>query len=268
MRATIVPMPRRGNFFLIFLFFLSLSIATFLFFGSSVGVFISGLLEGSTNSIRSTSLSVYAATKGDSEIEKLKKQILSLQSQLAATKEQQKEINALRDQFATTNPESSRLLPAQIVGMKSYLPGYSLPEQFILDKGSNDGIKKGSVVIYKDILIGQIVDVKAHLSLVDLTFSKGFSITAVTSKTNALGVVKGKGSGELIIDNVVLSDELKKDDIVMTKGSVDTDGTGALPDLQIGKIISIEKKPSSLFQTAKLSLLLDVPRLTRVFVYR
>lgn len=233
-----------------------------------MGRMVSGFLEGPSNIVRSVSFTAYAVTTGSSEIDRLRQQIASLQSQLIASKQQQKEINALRDQFATEKLEFSKLLPAKVVGMKSFLPGYSLPEQFVIDKGASDGLAKGMTVVYENVLIGQISEVREHVSLVDLSFHKRFSVTAITSETQALGVVKGQGNGEFLLDNVVLSDELKKNDIVLTKGSVDIDGVGVISDLQIGKIISIEKKPSSLFQTAKLSRLVDIPRLTTVFVHR
>jgi rod shape-determining protein MreC len=66
--------------------------------------------------------------------------------------------------------------------------------------------------------------------------------------------------------NVVLSEKLEKDDLVRTKGDVDERGQGFPPDLIVGKIISVNKQPSALFQSAEVKSLVDFSRLSTVFV--
>lgn len=260
-------MHRRGSFTRVFFSFLLLSFFVYAFFQTALGDDLSGVGELVISPFQRVIFAAYVnGSGGPTEVEKLQNKIRELEERLALTKQQNKEIQALRDQFAVTSPRSSSLLPAQIVGLKAFLPGYSLPEQIIIDKGQSDGVKKDAVVIYKSSLVGKVSLVRSHLSVVDLSFKKGFSITATTAETGALGIVKGQGDGELLLDNVVLSDTLKKDDQVLTKGSTSSDGIGASPNLILGKVVSIEKKPSSLFQTAKLARPIDVTRLTTVFV--
>ena len=240
----------------------------YVFAQTSFGKAVTGTGELLLLPLRHGVFSVYAAaTQSElSPLEQLEEKIVELEAKLASTKEQEKEIAALRDQFSQPTPHPRSLLPVRIVGMKAFIPGFSLPEQIVIDKGGKDGVPKGAVVIYKNNLLGKISTTQDHIAVVDLTFKRDFSITATTLESGALGVVKGQGEGELLLDNVVLSDTLKKGDLVVTKGSTNLDGAGATPGLIIGKIVSVEKKASSLFQTAKVEGPLDITRLSTIFV--
>jgi rod shape-determining protein MreC len=90
--------------------------------------------------------------------------------------------------------------------------------------------------------------------------------TAKTLNTQAQGVVKGQGGGGVVLDNVVLSESLKKDDLVLTNGDINTQNSGFPPDLTVGKIISVSKNPSDLFQKADIQPLIDLESLEKVFV--
>ena len=70
----------------------------------------------------------------------------------------------------------------------------------------------------------------------------------------------------MILDNVLLTENLKNGDLVLTKGDVNLNGEGFLPGLIVGKIISVEKSPSALFQKAQVEGLVDVTKLSTVFV--
>jgi cell shape-determining protein MreC len=52
----------------------------------------------------------------------------------------------------------------------------------------------------------------------------------------------------------------------LTKGDISLQNTGYPPDLTIGKIISVSKNPSDLFQKAEISSLIDFSNLEKVFV--
>lgn len=175
------------------------------------------------------------------------------------------ENSALRDQFETAASAKLRLLPAKVVGMPSFLPGVSVPEYIVIDKGERAGIARGQAVILKNMAVGKVVDVTAYVSKVQLIIGSSMLLTAKTSATQALGVVKGDGSN-LFFDNVLLSETLKEGDVVVTKGDIDTSGKGFPPDIILGKIVAVEKKQSALFQLAKLKSLVEFPKLSTVFV--
>jgi rod shape-determining protein MreC len=173
---------------------------------------------------------------------------------------------ALRDQFETKKPISTNLIPAVVIGAPGFIPGITVPENYTLDKGEIDGVKVGDAVIYQENLVGRIIKTTQFLSKVQTITNTASSFTAKTLETNALGVVKGQGGGNLILDNVVLSDNLKVGDIVLSKGEVDVSGNGFVPDLVAGEIIAVSKNPSDLFQSAKVNSHVDFSRIDKVFV--
>ena len=116
-------------------------------------------------------------------------------------------------------------------------------------------------------MVGRVIHVTPHMSLVDSVMKQGFSVTGRDLATDALGVIKGQGEG-VILDNVVLSDKLQVGDMVITKGDLNENGVGVPPDLVVGKISSIDRRPSNLFQSAEIQSLIDLNRLSTVFVLK
>lgn len=201
----------------------------------------------------------------DQRIKKLSDENIELAGKLLDQKKLQFENSALRDQFETSSPKPTNLLHAKVVGAPSFVPGISFPSVLIIDKGEKDGLRKNQAVVFRNVLIGKIEKSADYLSRVILLSSSSFSFTAKTER-GAIGIIKGEGNGKVTLDNVLLSDDLKKDDFVYTRGDLNEAGVGIPEDLIIGKIDSVEKDPSALFQKAKVRTIIDFTRLFDVFV--
>ncbi len=199
---------------------------------------------------------------------RLEEENQSLAKQIVDQTELAREASALRDQYDLDILAPGELLPANVIGMKTFLPGVSLPEEIIIDKGSLQGVRVGQSVLVTNNVVGTVSQVTENRSLIALISHPDQSVTAKTNKTNALGIIKGNGNGMLMLENVVLSDTLEEGDIVVTKGDEDLAGSGYPPDLVIGKIKSVEKKASDLFQTAEVTSLVDFSRLDMVFIIK
>lgn len=182
----------------------------------------------------------------------------ALRTQLVKMQELERDNSALRNQFQTANPESRNLLPATVIGMNA--------NEITIDKGSEDAVQKGDIIVLKDNLIGKVAKISPHVSIVTLITDPATSFTAQTSKTAAIGVVKAQGGDTITFENVVLSDKLEKDDMVITKGDIDENGGGYPPKLIVGKVVSVNKKASNLFQSAQIKSLIDMSKIRMVFV--
>jgi rod shape-determining protein MreC len=219
--------------------------------------------------IQSVTYQVFAAFTNlgqNSEIQFLKSQNLALTKQLIDQNKLIGDNKALRDQFQTADPKSQNLLSADVVGAPGFMPGFSVAESLILNRGTNDGIKVGDAVVYQNNLVGKITQTSASISSVILVSNSSSQFIAQTSETKARGVVKGEGGGELILDNVVLSNSLKKGDFVLTADDINAQNIGLSSNLIVGRIISVSKNPSDLFQKAEIQSLIDFNKLTKVFV--
>ncbi len=198
---------------------------------------------------------------------RLKEENLRLQKRIVDQQKLIAENKALHDQFQTSNPRSLDLLPANVVGAPRFIPGLFSPESFIIDRGTKDGVKVGDAVVFRDNLVGKITKTSEFLSQISLTTNPDLKFTAKT-ENGTIGVVKGEGNGELFLDNVLLSDKLEKNELVLTSGDLKIDQTGFPPDIIVGQILSVEANPSDLFQKAKLKTLVDFSKLSNVFVVR
>ena len=261
-------MQQREKIFHLFLFFFAVAFLIFLFSQSTPVKGVSGLLEQVTSPFRKATFFLFSAKPGNTPEDKLRERIKKLESQVASYQSLEKDNKALRDQFETTDISSDTLLPASVVGLVAFVPGVSPAEQMIIDKGEKDGVKTGDVVVFQKNLIGKIISVYPHVSKLNLISQKDITVTAQTSKTSAIGLAAGGGSGEIVLENVVLSDKLEKDDLVVTKGDMDEKGNGYPPDLVIGKITSVNKRASDLFQIAEIESLIDFSKLKMVFVMK
>lgn len=191
-------------------------------------------------------------------VQQLQKENNELRMQLTQMQEIQKDNQALHDQFQATTPAPQKLLPATIIGMQQH--------SLLIDKGEGDHIHLGDIVVVKNNLIGKITRTTAHLSQVMLLNDPATSFTAETEKTSAAGIVKSLDGGSIVFGNVVLSDKLEKNDVIITKGNLDLQGNGYPSGFIIGKIVSVDNEASNLFQAAKIQSLVDVSQLRMVFV--
>jgi rod shape-determining protein MreC len=251
-------MKRRGSIIPIFVIFAAMALIIFLFASQGKLSGITGFFEQALLPLQRAGFSLGNNPNTMTTEAMLQEENRKLQTQLVQQKELEKENNALRDQFKTSKPSPKTLLPAQIIGIRD--------EGFLIDKGTADDVHTGDVIVYKDNLIGKIGKASTHMSIVYLLQHKDISFTAQTVKTKSLGIMKGNGESALILDNVVLSDKLEKGDMVITKGDIDETGKGFPPDLVVGKIVSVNKKASALFQQAEVKSLVDFARLETVFV--
>ncbi|MSU26229.1 MAG: hypothetical protein EXS44_03125 [Candidatus Levybacteria bacterium] len=176
-----------------------------------------------------------------------------------------KENQALKDQFEVGKVFESKLLPSRILGAPRFLPGF-IPDTFIIDNGEKSGVKVGQGVVVKNQVIGKITKVSKTYSIVTLVTNTSFSIPVKTAKTGALGILKGIGNGQMLLDNVLLSEEIIIGDEIEVYGDIDKDGNGLMPNMLIGKIVSIDKNPSALFQKANIIVLTALEKLSIVFV--
>ena len=249
-------MSKRKKRVPVFIGLLFISILIFTFSKNGWMNNISGVLQSIILPVQRETF-IFFHKNDKSELANLKNQIIDLQTKLVKTSELEKDNQALRDQFAVTNPPPKTLLPAFIVGMPNFLPGISIVDEITIDKGTSDLVKTNDYVVYKDNLIGKIVKTTPHMSIVYLLNHKGISLTAESLNSSAIGICNGTDEDKILLENVSLSDTLKTGDTIITKDS---------PSLVIGKLISINKKVSSLFQSAEIKSLVDVKKLQTVFV--
>lgn len=260
-------MQKKESFFPFFLVFFGLSLL--LIFIGTTGIFgdINSIFNRVASPGKSFANILTLKSLQNKTIKSLTTENLKLKKQMQNIKNITDENNALRNQFAASEETSQSLLPAKIIGSPGFIPGVTLPEYFIINKGKKAGVKIGDPVVVENYLVGKITSTFPDFSKIELVTNKNSSFTAkIVSESEIAGVIKGEGNGEMELGNVILSNDLKKDSVVLTKGDKDDHGNGYPPDLNIGKIISVDKKQSDLFQKASIKSPIDFKNLEIVFI--
>lgn len=237
-------------FLLISIFLFSFSIKHFEFLGNA------------TNNFRAQLYSIAHAQNKDSSYLKLEEENKKLKERLLEIENIKKDNIALRSQFQETFLKPNRLLPAKVVGFKGK---YTRPISLLIDQGEKSGIKKNAAVVVGKDLIGKIGTVTSFNAEVILVNSPKFSTLVYDGKTDAPGIITGQ-EDFLLLDHVVITDEIHKNDQILTKGEVFENGAIIPEGLLIGNIQDVQKSETKPFQTGIVFGTTIATKLLSVFV--
>ena len=126
---------------------------------------------------------------------------------------------------------------------------------FILNRGSNDGVKKNMVAVYKLQIVGKIQEVFPYYSKLLLITDKHSKVAAFTNETDAHGIVHGSNDiTQYKMKYVTLLSKLINNDLVFSSGQ----GLVFPEGFCLGKIIYIGKQENSLYHDVSVSPLVDL----------
>ena len=173
-----------------------------------------------------------------------------------------KDNEALKSQFEISGNVTQSLSIGKILG---FTGDNNLPQTLVIGLGEKDGIEKGMSVISQKYLVGKISAVSSNFSVVETVLNSNFQALVKIPETNSNGILKGSRDF-MLLDKVVITDKLHEGVNVVTRGEVKGSGVGIFPDLIVGKITSVSKNETAPFQTAQIAPIIDLSRLTNVYV--
>src|SRR5438045_407436 len=103
---------------------------------------------------------------------------------------------------------------AQVIGSS----GSEQSRTVYIDKGSRDGIGSDMAVISSTGVVGKVISVFGSTAQVLLINDQQSGVGAILEKSRLQGVLKGKVTGELVIDKIMPDEEVKTGDTVLTSG--------------------------------------------------
>jgi rod shape-determining protein MreC len=188
----------------------------------------------------------------EAEVSRLQAQIIELEQQ----NEQLPVLSALLD-FNRTHPDN-QYITASVIG-RDYSP---FLHYLIINRGSDDGLRRGMPVVSEQGLVGRIAAVTPQAARVQLITDAGSSINIRLKDSGAEAVLSGSLTGELGIDSIPQDSPVKTNELVLTSGL----GGDYPPNLLIGQITSVRQRPVDLFQTASVQPVVDFAKLDIVLV--
>lgn len=131
-----------------------------------------------------------------------------------------------------------------------------------LNKGEQEGIRKGMAVIAPEGVVGQILKTAPYHSTVLLMTDYNSAIDAIVQRTRSKAIVEGKGENQCQLKYLLRSEEVVVGDMVVTSGL----GGNFPKGLAVGQIRKVDKKEYGIFQYAELVPSVDLTKLEEVFV--
>lgn len=189
----------------------------------------------------------------------LRSENATLQTEIIALQQQVTEIellSALLD-FARARPENA-YQAAQVIGRD--------PSPFLhyimINRGSDDGIRRGMPVVAQQGLVGRVAQVTANAARVELITDPAAQVSVRMQPSEVDGVLAGSITGDLSIDLIPQDAVLRAGDLVFTSGI-----GGLYPsNILIGQVSSVQQEAQALFQTADVQPIVDFTRLEIVLV--
>ena len=188
----------------------------------------------------------------ETEVSRLQSEIIALKQQIAETRI----LEALVD-FARVNPEN-RYVAAAVIGRDpSPFLKYS-----IINRGSDDGLRRGMPVVNSQGLIGRIAAVTAGAARVQLITDPSSSVNVRLEPSRAQAILNGSITGELTLDMIPQSASIQVGDLILTSGL----GGNYPSNVLIGQVTSVRRRETDLFQQASVQPVVDFSQLEIVLI--
>ncbi|MDR3550594.1 MAG: rod shape-determining protein MreC [Candidatus Babeliales bacterium] len=178
-------------------------------------------------------------------------QNVQLNAMLSYTKET-KELVDFKKQFESVDARITQVLVKHFSDQSHY---------FLIDKGSNAGMAPDMVAIYKNCLLGKVIEVYPQYSKVLLVTDSLCKVAAYCAHTQASGIHEGKNNEMLTgIRYISHLAQVEADDLVLSSG----DGLIFPKGFALGKIKTCN--PEGLFYDVTIEPLLDLRKIDYCFI--
>jgi rod shape-determining protein MreC len=132
----------------------------------------------------------------------------------------------------------------------------------VVNRGKADGIEKGLSVVTPDGLVGRVVEVARHSSVVRLIVDRSSRVPVVVSRSRARAIMEGENSGTCQLKYLARTKDVLEGDIVITSGLA-----GVYPrGIEVGSVTQVIRKSHGLYQYAKILPHAPIGRLEDVLI--
>ena len=188
----------------------------------------------------------------EAEIARLQVQNIALQQELAEARV----LSSLVD-YARSHTES-RYVAASVIGRDTN----PFMHYVIINRGSDDGLRRGMPVVTQQGLVGQISAVIADAARVQLINDPGSTVNVLLQEAETEAVLMGGITGELTFELIPQSAILQSGDLIVTSGY-----GGSYPaNLLVGQVSTIRSNAYDLFQSSSVQPAVDFSQLEIVLV--
>jgi rod shape-determining protein MreC len=188
----------------------------------------------------------------EAENARLQAQIVQLQQQLVEF-----EILSALLEFARANPDY-QYIGASIIGRD---PSPFL-NYLIINRGADDGLRRGMPVVTQNGLAGRIVQVTASAARVSLVTDPITRINVRVEPSRSPAVLTGSITGDITLEQIPQDANVTPGNLILTSGL----GGNYPANIIVGQITSVRRRDNALFQSASVQPVTDFSDLSIVLV--
>jgi rod shape-determining protein MreC len=145
----------------------------------------------------------------------LQQQIQQMQLEQVRLKQDAEQARRLQSLLGFKEQFINKTVAAQVIGSS----GSEQSRLVYIDKGSDQGIKNDMAVITASGVVGKVSSViNGNTSQVLLINDQNSGVGTILEQSRLQGVLKGKASGQLVLDKIMAEEEVKLGDRVLTSG--------------------------------------------------
>lgn len=171
------------------------------------------------------------------DLEDVKNENANLIAKAVKLQELQNENNILRQQLAIAKSEDIVKVLGNIVEVSN--------GSFLLDKGTNDGIKEGMVAVSNGVFWGRVISASKSYSFLQFIGDQGMSLEVIDSQSQVKNLFKDTKLSLITKDMAVASG-----DTIVTVGDETTP-----PNIAVGIIKEVVDNPLSPYKEVSVSIL-------------
>jgi rod shape-determining protein MreC len=191
-------------------------------------------------------------TELEAENARMQAQIVELQQQLV-----EYEILSALLEFARANPEHT-YIGASVIGRD---PSPFL-NYIIINRGSDDGLRRGMPVVTQNGLAGRVVQVTASGARVSLITDPTTRINVRIEPSRSAAVLTGSVTGDINLEQIPQDADVNPGNLILTSGL-----GGSYPqNIIVGQVTSVRSRENALFQSASVQPVTDFEDLSIVLV--
>jgi rod shape-determining protein MreC len=134
----------------------------------------------------------------------------------------------------------------------------------VVNRGHTDGIEQGLTVVTPDGLVGRVVEVTGHSSIVRLLVDRSSHVPVVVSRSRARAILEGENSGTCQLKYLGRTQDVLVGDVIITSGLA-----GVYPrGIDVGTITQVTRNTHGLYQYAKVLPQSPLSRLEDVLILK
>ncbi|ACD25088.1 rod shape-determining protein MreC [Clostridium botulinum] len=234
--------------------------------------------NGASNALKPAQTLIYKATNRVKETLDFFLNFSEVKDQSKKLTVENEELKSKLIQYSNLEEENERLrsivnfaeqnnnynyIGCDIIGYSggNFLDGY------IVNKGENEGIKNGMVVMAAQGLVGQVTSVGSNWSIVQSLINENIAVSVMVESTReSTGYLKGykdnKNRNLAKVYNLPIDSEIKEGDVIITSGV----GMIYPKEIKIGEVTHVEEDKIKVMKSAVVKPYVDFNKLEELFI--